>query len=164
MEIYQPLHRMVAQNDITSNPVRICYGKEWHRFPSSFILPNGFQPRFIESDFRGQLPARFTAKGLNGTKAVPEHFNDANKEEKDRYVDVSTCHFLVDFDSPNPTHYEQRFGEQTDQWKVFFEMDFLDSYESKSRLHRAFYIPFHFWERNTFRKYQLLLSKTNKLK
>jgi len=165
LEVYQTLHQLPLKYDITATgPVRVCYGKEWHRFPSTFNLPEGFEPHFIESNFKGQLPAKFVAAGFEGTRATPDHFNDMNMEERGRYVDVSTCHFLVDFDTNHPTELEPRYSQQTDKWKVFYEMDFLDAYESKNKLYRAFYVPFKFWSENTFNKYQVLISKTLKLK
>ncbi|KAB0341674.1 hypothetical protein FD754_018600, partial [Muntiacus muntjak] len=37
-------------------PVNVCIGKKWYRFPNSFLLPNNWQLQFIPSEFRGQLP------------------------------------------------------------------------------------------------------------
>lgn len=43
----------------------VCFGKEWHRSPSSFHLPDGYSVRFIPSEFNGQLPAPY-ADSHNG--------------------------------------------------------------------------------------------------
>ena len=45
-------------NDNTE--VNVCVGKEWHRYPSSFFLPdNNWNLRFIKSEFSGLLPAPY---------------------------------------------------------------------------------------------------------
>jgi hypothetical protein len=36
--------------------VVVCTGKEWHRFPSHFLLPAGVALAFVDGGFRGQLP------------------------------------------------------------------------------------------------------------
>ena len=41
--------------------------------------------KFIESEFRGQLPAEY-ASGPKATKVIPPHMNDMNREETSRYV------------------------------------------------------------------------------
>ncbi len=44
----------LAGND---DPINVCVGKEWHRFPNSFFLPDDrWRLRFLRSEFRGQLP------------------------------------------------------------------------------------------------------------
>ena len=45
----------------------------------------------------GQLPKPFGAPP-NGTSALPSGFNLRNREERDRYVKDSACHYLVDLD------------------------------------------------------------------
>lgn len=41
-------------------PVRLCVGGEWHRYPSSFYIPNEkIEVNFLRSDFHGQLPQPF---------------------------------------------------------------------------------------------------------
>ena len=43
--------------------------------------------RFLESDFRGQLPCHYSPHD-NSTSVVPDHMNDLNREELSRYVSV----------------------------------------------------------------------------
>ena len=67
--------------------------------PSSFIIYSSKQKTisffiilsfrselgFIRSQFRGQLPKHYKSS-INGTRLREKHFNDANREEQDRYV------------------------------------------------------------------------------
>jgi alpha-1,2-mannosyltransferase len=90
--------------------LRLCYGKEWHRFTSSFLVPEGVEIRFIKSDFDGALPAKFrrfpprpgagaprpTARPpppdaggwwrRAGTKYETLTLNDQNEESSEHYV------------------------------------------------------------------------------
>ncbi len=68
----------------TSDAVNVCLGKEWHRFPASFFLPNDqWHLRFLRSEFQGQLPQPYLP-GLDAAKTVRDSFNDANREENNR--------------------------------------------------------------------------------
>lgn len=72
-------------------PLNVCVGKEWYRFPSSFLLPSHrWRLRFVPSEFRAQLPHPFVAPPPQGTKVVPNHFNDRNEEEPSQYVSWHT--------------------------------------------------------------------------
>jgi alpha-1,2-mannosyltransferase len=72
--------------------VTLCLGKEWHRFPSHWLVPDGVNVRFIKSEFDGHLPGHFLeSKGepwwtRQGTKVIPETLNDLNQEEPKHYV------------------------------------------------------------------------------
>lgn len=170
-------------------PVRLCYGKEWHRFPSHFLVPAGVEVEWIKSDFDGILPKHFDVDAVSAlqpsdavartldatlgwiwpwssiTRRVQSGFNDLNKEEVDRYVDVSTCDYLVDLDLPhrsladNESRYEPRYATLTDEWDRVFCGAFLDAEFSRpvvdprdswvsrvgkkvgGTLHRAFWLP-----------------------
>nr|CAB3221238.1 alpha-1,2-mannosyltransferase ALG9-like [Phallusia mammillata] len=164
MDLYPKMHQLASKIDSTGRTINVCIGKEWHRFPSSFFLPENFKLQFIESEFRGQLPQYFAAPGAEGTTAVRTNFNDQNLEEKTRYVPIDSCHFLIDFNNGLATRREPLFGNDTSRWSVVEEVNFLSAHNSTSRFFRAFFVPYFFWERNTFGKYQLLRSKTKKFK
>jgi alpha-1,2-mannosyltransferase len=76
--------------------INVCVGKEWHRFPSNYFIPDRIiQPfrgrwhmKFIKSEFKGQLPKPY-ASGPRATSIIPTHMNDMNKEEPTRYVRAS---------------------------------------------------------------------------
>lgn len=67
---------------------RICVGKEWYRYPSSFFLGSDAELRFIKSGFTGQLPQPFSAE--HGTWGTQPGFNDLNREENSRYVSCTS--------------------------------------------------------------------------
>jgi hypothetical protein len=54
------LFQTFTSHSSNGNDVNVCVGKEWHRFPSSFFLPNNnWNLKFIKSEFNGQLPAPY---------------------------------------------------------------------------------------------------------
>ena len=81
--------------------VRLCLGKEWYRFPSHFLVPEGVEVRWIKSEFNGLLPGKFapsTGKGWpwglwpwDGMRVQPEGANDLNKEDPTVHVSVLTA-------------------------------------------------------------------------
>lgn len=91
-----------------AQPLSVCVGKEWYRFPASYFLPEHTvqgrgapaELRYIKSGFSGLLPQPYLA--VNGTAALRTGFNDENKEETDRYVPAVSCDYLVDLALPTP--------------------------------------------------------------
>jgi alpha-1,2-mannosyltransferase len=83
--------------------LRVCYGKEWHRFPGHYLIPDGIRVDWIKSEFDGMLPAHFleTHDGIRsrvlGTRQVPVGLNDLNKEEPMHYVSVK-CSILSELE------------------------------------------------------------------
>ena len=85
--------------------LKLCLGKEWHRFPGNYLIPSGIRVEFVKSEFDGMLPRHFEmektktsdeANGLVGltkkwwlkpqTSYVPNDLNDLNKEDPSHYV------------------------------------------------------------------------------
>lgn len=73
----------------------LCVGKEWYRFPSHFLVPDGVNVEFVKSEFNGLLPRHFvpTVNGTivsrdKGTRFTAHDLNDLNKEEKSHYVSI----------------------------------------------------------------------------
>eukprot|EP00058_Branchiostoma_floridae_P005997 XP_002591485.1 hypothetical protein BRAFLDRAFT_105257 [Branchiostoma floridae] len=130
LDLYPELQRIVEDPTVhrmdPSREVNLCIGKEWYRFPNSFFLPENWQPQFIQSEFRGQLPKAYAA-GEDGTKVVPTHMNDMNLEETSRYMDVRKCHYLVDLDLAGELPREPRYSRLTKDWTVVASQPFLDS-------------------------------------
>ena len=86
-----------------SNPVTLCYGAEWYRYPGSYLIPEGIDVRWIRTEFDGMMPRRWersAVKSQGSTKgsgmwprdetrtARPGRFNGDNKAslEPDTYV------------------------------------------------------------------------------
>lgn len=64
----------------------LCVGSEWHRFPSSFLVPDYVREvRWIDDGFRGLLPFPFNST-LGGTSAAPPYFNNKNQASDQQYV------------------------------------------------------------------------------
>ncbi|KAG6841767.1 hypothetical protein C0991_007096 [Blastosporella zonata] len=137
--------------------LQLCVGKEWHRFPGSYLVPNGISVEFIKSEFNGLLPGHFSSIPGNstsqwwlrpGTSNVPKDQNDLNKEEPSHYVSVDSCDYLIDLDFPlHPveTPLEPR--------------SFIDARRSRL-LTRAFWVPGEAWQSNNeFGDYCLLRNK-----
>ena len=160
LDIYPKLHNFSMHHNYKIEKFYVCVGKEWHRFPSSFFLPHNFSLHFVESDFRGQLPQPFSGPGTNGTRVVLSTFNDQNLEEKNRYVDLNTCHFLIDYNNGIASRWEPLYSSDKSKWFIFEELDYLDAQNSPSKFFRAFYVPYFYGVKNKFGKYQLLQSRT----
>ncbi|EFA83645.1 glycosyltransferase [Heterostelium album PN500] len=88
----------------------------------------------VNSNFKGHLPKPFT-----GTSNIPSNMNDRNQEELDRYLDVSRCHYIIDFDYPSQ---QEPHYTVDPSFTPIFTTPFLDASQSSS-LARAFYIPFY---------------------
>ncbi|KAM6234477.1 alpha-1,2-mannosyltransferase ALG9 isoform 1-T1 [Spheniscus humboldti] len=144
LDLYPEFHRIATDPSIHTvpegRPVNVCVGKEWHRFPSSFLLPDNWQLQFILSEFRGQLPKPF-AKGPMATRIIPTDMNDQNKEEPSRYIDISKCHYLVDLDTAAETPREPRYSSNKEKWVTIAYKPFLDasSFATRYTLPHSFY-------------------------
>ena len=77
--------------------LRLCVGKEWHRFPGHYLVPEGVRVDWIKSDFDGMLPGHFLEapkeggllERIKGTSVVPSGLNDLNKEAPEFYVGLT---------------------------------------------------------------------------
>uniref|UniRef100_A0A8C3NHR9 Mannosyltransferase n=1 Tax=Geospiza parvula TaxID=87175 RepID=A0A8C3NHR9_GEOPR len=161
LDLYPEFHRIATDPSIHTvpegRPVHVCVGKEWHRFPSSFLLPDNWQLQFILSEFRGQLPKPF-AKGPLATRIIPADMNDQNKEEPSRYMDISKCHYLVDLDTAAETPREPRYSSHREEWVTIAYKPFLDASRS-SRLLRAFYVPLLSEQHTRYANYSILKAR-----
>lgn len=143
LDLMMELNRFPLEGKLNSNNIviNVCIGKDWYRYPSSFFLPNNnWEIRFIQSEFRGILPAAYSELE-NGTAIIHKHFNDKNREEMSSYFDINRCHFLLDLDFGRETELEPIYSKQTDKWFVVKSLPFLNS-ENSNTFFRAFYIPF----------------------
>eukprot|EP00741_Cyanophora_paradoxa_P018248 tig00021043_g17621.t1 len=152
------VYRHLSEQEVPAapqGPLRVCVGKEWYRFPSSFFLPPGASLEFLRSGFKGQLPRAYEP-WPNGTAAdVARHFNDRNAEDPARYVPPSSCHFIVDLELPSDGDDWRRAGGP---WRVAFAAPFLHAARSPG-LARAFYVPGLSPRTNAFVRYVLLRNE-----
>ncbi|KAF2077253.1 hypothetical protein CYY_001442 [Polysphondylium violaceum] len=146
-----------SSSSTSKQDIDICVGKEWHRFPSNYFIPNdnqhfNFNLRFIESEFKGHLPKPFSTHP-NATSIIPSNMNDQNKQEFDRYIKEEDCDYLIDFDSPSQK--EVHYVDDTLRWKIIYSLPFLDISQTHSPL-RAFFIPFYSKNINHYSPYYIL--------
>ncbi|KDR85775.1 hypothetical protein GALMADRAFT_52757 [Galerina marginata CBS 339.88] len=160
--------------------LKLCYGKEWYRFPGHYLVPTGVQVEFVKSEFDGMLPRHFEEKmpeeegaehgGVLAelanrwwlkpqTRFVPKDLNDLNKEDLSHYVPVHQCDYLVDLDfplHPRSSAFEPRYTTMTDTWERVSCHPFLDAAHS-SPLTRMFWLPGEAWQSgNEYGDYCLL--------
>jgi alpha-1,2-mannosyltransferase len=98
--IHHPEH--IELDPLGTLDLRLCYAKEWHRFPGHFLVPEQVDVEFVKSEFSGILPKKWEdGQGQRGTRLwwgrervqetrkIRPEFNDRNLEEVDRYVSPS---------------------------------------------------------------------------
>lgn len=137
----------------------ICLGKEWHRFPSNFFIPSKFRIEFIASEFRGQLPKHFDTNVTYPTRTIPDHMNDMNQEETERYIKnvQKDCHYIIDSDYPDYYGRDYPYSKHPESWIIIKSLPFLDQKRSPNIL-RTFSIPFIFESKCQFIDYNLLAN------
>lgn len=141
MDILMELGGLESSGELPKGNINVCVGKEWYRFPSSFFLPNDrFHLRFLQSEFKGQLPAPFSS-GQNATAIIPKNMNDQNLEEPSRYFPVEKCHFLIDAYLGSESPLEPHYASNNSAWTVVKSLPFLNAAKS-GKFFRAFYFPF----------------------
>ncbi len=147
------VYKALARNELMSLPasgpeVNVCIGKEWHRFPSHFFIPNRrIRVRFVPDGFHGLLPKYYDEKGEMGSRVHQAGMNKFNKEDPEQWFHenaVDACHFIVDLDlshrSGNQANYRSNITIPSSRSKTMISHEFLDVERSPAGL-RAFYIP-----------------------
>eukprot|EP01126_Amoeba_proteus_P045218 TRINITY_DN5052_c0_g1_i7.p1 TRINITY_DN5052_c0_g1~~TRINITY_DN5052_c0_g1_i7.p1 ORF type:complete len:143 (+),score=9.04 TRINITY_DN5052_c0_g1_i7:151-579(+) len=114
--------------------LNLCVGKEWYRFTSHYFLPNNVNLRFIKQGRQSQLPQYYPSTAAE----IQPNFNDQNRDEESRYIDVSGCHYVVEYDEKG--NIEKSFP--LPKWTILVSFPFVNTTASSS-LFRAFYIPFY---------------------
>lgn len=78
------------------DPVTLCYGTEWHRYPGSYLIPEGIDVRWLQTDFAGMMPRRWESSENAGQWPRAEtrkerigRFNGANKASSEAGTFVS---------------------------------------------------------------------------
>ncbi|MCD9560358.1 mannosyltransferase [Datura stramonium] len=131
----------------------LCVGSEWHRFPSSFFIPDYVgQVRWLDDGFTGLLPIPFNSS-LGGTSAAPSYFNNKNKASEEQYLrDPEQCTFLIELQLQRP--YPTR-GSDMSTWEIVAALPYLDR-ELSPPMYRSFFIPYQWQQKNVFGQYRLL--------
>ena len=142
----------------------ICTAGEWYRFPSSFFLPPNTQLGFLKSSFSGQLPQPFTAYGSKKESLEIQQgvFNDANKEEMDRYVGIHQCSYVVELvasqdaadGDETPECLQYMNSDSSGDWTHVVSYRYLDAM-STDALNRILYIPFQRKSKAKYKGYNL---------
>lgn len=136
--------RDILEDPNSNQPINICIGKDWYRYPSSFFLPSTrYSIRFVKSEFRGMLPAYYS-NHENSTQMVHQYFNDKNRENRFMYFkNIDSCDFLVDLDLKAKTHppLEPNYSADKEHWTILKSLPFLNA-QASHPIYRAFYVPF----------------------
>jgi len=151
LRIYSSLPSDPAAQQQSSNGTAhslVCLGAEWHRFPSSFLLPGGnYRMRFVAAGFGGLLPVPFDAS-RGGTAAAPDGLNDRNaRDERNELADDAACDFFVGVAPPlgDAPREEGEKGGEIGEWRERAALPFLDVNAPAVRAlpapARAFYLP-----------------------
>lgn len=142
LSIYNSLH----QPGMTHAGDNICLGKEWYRFPSHFLLPEGTRAKFLRSEFRGLLPGEFSEANegfgfFSGTYLIPSGMNDDNIEDPGKYTDIRKCQFIVDSQMPSTevTQFEPDYM-RSQGWEEVECLPFMDA-ASTPTIARLGWIP-----------------------
>lgn len=149
LEIYKHLD---YHDDVETGSV-VCVGSEWHRYPSSFFIPDHVgQVQWIDDGFRGLLPFPFNSTS-GGTSGAPPYFNNKNMASDQQYLqDLEKCTFLIELQLQRP--FLSR-GSDLSTWEVVAALPYLDR-ELSPPLYRSFFIPYRWQEKNVFGMYKLL--------
>ncbi|WVQ74450.1 hypothetical protein IAR50_004051 [Cryptococcus sp. DSM 104548] len=123
-------------------PITLCYGSEWHRFPGSYLVPEGVQTYWIQSEFDGMMPRKWEESAAKSgrwprseTRVTREgRFNGENKAstEPGNFIDPSECSYLVALSLPsaNPSELEPDWVVHPD-FEAEVCVPFLDAASSK---------------------------------
>ncbi|GLU18075.1 hypothetical protein SLE2022_343950 [Rubroshorea leprosula] len=147
------IYKILEHHDDAGTGSVLCVGSEWHRFPSSFFVPEFVsEVRWIDDGFRGLLPFPFNSS-LGGTSAAPAYFNNKNKASEEQYLrDLEACTFLVELHLNRPYPYR---GSDLSTWEPIAALPYLDR-DLSPAMYRSFFIP-HLWQqKNVFGMYKLL--------
>ena len=150
-DIWYKTGEYIRLNENGEELKNICVGKEWYRIPSSLFVSDVAKIKWIRSGFDGELPAEF-----EGTNFVNQPFNDRNRMEESRFVDVGVCDYIVDLWESN----QVIEGYDASQYEVIEKVKFLDR-DASSGIFRSFYVPI-LSERNVvYANYVLLKRKSD---
>ncbi|KAF3494581.1 hypothetical protein DY000_02054977 [Brassica cretica] len=147
------VYKLLEHHDDAGPGSVLCVGSEWHRYPSSFFVPDYIsEVRWIDDGFRGLLPFPFNST-LGGTAASPSYFNNKNQASDEQFLkNIETCTFLIELQLSRPYAYR---GSDLSTWEAIAVLPYLDRELSPAK-YRSFFIPYKWQEKNVFGKYIML--------
>lgn len=169
LRVYHKLFLHATAASPSGKVTYVCTAGEWYRFPSSFFLPPNHQLGFLKSSFTGQLPQPFTSHGSKMESLAEQggKFNDMNREEMDRYIDIEQCTYVVELvpldleinittgdNMPEGLQYMNSSASSGGSWTKIASHNYLDA-DSTPLLHRILYIPFGRDGKVTYKSYNL---------
>lgn len=151
---FEQANEQIDVSILEQKNLTLCYGAEWYRFPSSFLVPDVVRTEFLDAKLGIQLPKHFVESRAHGfasrrslkerlaiARTSPAGFNAQNLEETDRYVSEDACSYIIDLDFPDrrqDTGAKPAFSPET--WERVTCQPFLDS-ERSPMPSRAFSMP-----------------------
>ncbi|MBN3319596.1 ALG9 mannosyltransferase, partial [Atractosteus spatula] len=132
LDLYPEFHRIAKDPTIHTvpegRPVSVCVGKEWHRFPSSFLLPDkGNEKRkVVRLKFYSQKSSCPPAPTPSSEHHITLQLTTGSPTEAQQ-VDIKQCHYLVDLDTAAEAPREPRYAANKEEWTVIAYKPFLDS-------------------------------------
>jgi alpha-1,2-mannosyltransferase len=85
--------------------ITLCYASEWHRYPGSYLIPEGIDVQWVQTDFDGMMPRRWERSAVSNstgqwprseTRVVRDgRFNGMNKASIEAGTFVSYTLLLV---------------------------------------------------------------------
>jgi len=163
-------HQQMATASMDSSTTRkleVCTGSEWYQFPSHYFLPTAARLQYLRDGFTGILPQHFAAE--RGTLVAPlQAFNDLNRQEPARYLDLAQCDFLVVLVDRNKPVQETELraqllreeGSDTAMFRQVASAQVISPDYSLSSLHRAYFIPYQTPKSVRFQDYVLYERNT----
>ena len=139
-------------------PCTVCLGSEWYEFPSHFFVPEQCEVHFLDSGFRGILPAAFN-DSRGGTRYGASYLNDRNEADKRQFiVDESSCNVMVSLKYDEKLEpKELNRGVKNKRWEIVQEHKYVQGNLSAA-LFRALFIPFLSPQKLVYNYYALYAS------
>ncbi|ORX39298.1 putative mannosyltransferase [Kockovaella imperatae] len=141
---YSPLAKM-------DDPITLCYGTEWYRYPSSYFIPEGVNVQWVRTDFDGMMPRKWEASAISSSVwprsetrvSRPGRFNGENKAsaEPGTYVQPQQCDYIVASHMPSTRHTTlEPDWAASPEWQKEFCTPFLDA-EGSQWWARLYWVP-----------------------
>lgn len=150
LEVFK-IYNNIIHDKLLDN-LNICIGREWHRFPTSFFLPDNVRLRYIKTLYDGILPGDFNEsfkRIKDTTSMIPANMNNKNKFENDKVVNFDICDYYVDNtlqqtinDGPSIIKWSDNnnFFVQKD-WKIISCHNISNTNDKKKHISDLIYIP-----------------------